>query len=68
MLREVLALFLVLTIGGVAYPKTDYNDDWNHQNQQRQLLNSTLGALAGALGVNHTFDYVVVGGGTAVCH
>ncbi|KAF3005607.1 hypothetical protein E8E13_002211 [Curvularia kusanoi] len=29
------------------------------------LIDSTLGAIQGVLGVNQTFDYVVVGGGTA---
>lgn len=30
-----------------------------------QLVNTTLAGLAGVLGVNQTFDYVVVGAGTA---
>jgi hypothetical protein len=33
--------------------------------QERRQLNGLLGSLAGTLGVNQTFDYIVLGGGTA---
>ena len=31
---------------------------------ERRQLNGLLGSLAGTLGVNQTFDYIVLGGGT----
>lgn len=33
--------------------------------QEKRQLNSLLSSLAGALGANQSFDYIVFGGGTA---
>jgi len=33
--------------------------------QEKRQLNGLLGSLAGTLGANQTFDYIVLGGGTA---
>lgn len=37
----------------------------NHEPVRRQLVDQTLGSLAGITGSNQTFDYVIIGGGTA---
>jgi hypothetical protein len=33
--------------------------------QEKRQLNGLLGSLAGTLGANQTYDYIVLGGGTA---
>lgn len=58
---------LVVTTG--ARPATDFTHGrygrYGPPKQRRQRLGQSLGALEGAIGINNTFDYVVVGGGTA---
>lgn len=36
-----------------------------HDGEEKRQLNGLLGSLAGVVGVSATYDYVIVGGGTA---
>lgn len=72
-------LFLLLTPLSIALPVLDFNTPRQLASSVLNPLYSTitellkgeglvqgvLGALEGALGVNQTYDYVVIGGGTA---
>lgn len=52
MMSMLKGVFSLLALGGVA--------------AAQGLLNQTLGYLEGTPGLNNTYDYVVVGAGTAV--
>ncbi|KAL9092387.1 MAG: hypothetical protein Q9159_000895, partial [Coniocarpon cinnabarinum] len=60
---KLIWLLLLLKII-VASPTTKLKDR-SASHEPRQVLDGTLGALAGVLGQNQTFDYVIVGAGTA---
>lgn len=64
--RLLCLLFTLFSAETVCLTGTSHKDEQIYQHERRQLLSQTLGALEGVVGVNNTFNYVVIGAGTAV--